>query len=124
MDSAVTPLRRAGRGYSDIAALNDIHAVLTRATDPGAEALHDIALIIARTGRPMAPARDIEVTATESALGWPVACTDAGDTVVYVRQDPGGAGLRIEICTKTAADYDALTVVLDGGALHPASQTT
>ena len=37
-------------------------------------------------------------------LGWPVACTDAGDTTVYVRQAPAGTGLLIEICTKTAAE--------------------
>jgi hypothetical protein len=122
MDQVVTPLRRRpGRGYSDTAALNDIHAVLTRAIDPGAEALADIGQILARTGRPMIPARDIEVSVTESALGWPVACADAGDTVVWVRQDPASAGLLIEICTKTAAEAGALTVALDGDTLHPAN---
>ena len=50
----------------------------------------------------MVRGRDIEVTTTETALGWPVACVDAGDTTVYVRQDPAGPGLLIEICTKHA----------------------
>ena len=68
----------------------------------------------------MTRVRDIEVTTTETALGWPVACTDAGDTSVYVRQSPSGTGLRIEICTKTAAEQRALTVTLDGALLHPA----
>lgn len=116
----VTPLRpRAAPGYSDTAALNDIHALLTRATDPGAEALRDIAAILARTGRPMTPVRDIEVSVTESALGWPVACTDAGDTVIWARQDPAGPGLLIEICTRTDTEAADLTVLLDGDCLHP-----
>ena len=120
-DRTVTPLRRpAPSGYSDTAALNDIHALLT-STDPGDGALADIALILARTGRPMMPVRDIEITTTETALGWPVACVDAGDTSVLVRQAPAGTGLLIEICTKTAAEHDALTVTLDG-APPPARQ--
>ena len=67
----------------------------------------------------MARVRDIEITSFETALGWPVACTDAGDTTVYVRQAPAGTGLLIEICTKTAADHDTLTVTLDGQPLYP-----
>ena len=52
-DGTVTPLRpRAAAAYTDTAALNDIHALLT-ATEPGQAALKDIALILARTGRPM-----------------------------------------------------------------------
>jgi hypothetical protein len=116
-DGTVTPLRRrAPSAYTDSAAVNDIHALLT-AADPGDAALADIALILARTGRPMVHARDIEVSATETALGWPVACVDAGDTAVYVRQAHAGTGLLIEIFTKTAADHDALTVTLDGATL-------
>ena len=88
--------------------------------DPGDGALADIAQILARTGRPMMRTRDIEITTTETALGWPVACADAGDTSVFVRQAPDGAGLLIEICTKTAAEHDVLTVTLDGATLHPA----
>ena len=121
-DATVIPLRaRAPAAYTDTAALNDIHALLT-APDPGDAALADIALILARTGRPMVRVRDIEITTIETALGWPVACTDAGDTTVYVRQAPAGTGLLIEICTKTAAEHDALTVTLDGQPLHPPGQ--
>ena len=53
----------------------------------------------------MVKARDIETSTTETALGWPVACVDAGDTAVFVRQAPAGAGLVIEICTKTDAEH-------------------
>src|ERR1017187_8861426 len=119
-DRTVTPLRpRAPSGYTDTAALNDIHALLTTG-DPGDGALTDIALVLTRTGRPMVAVRDIEITTTETALGWPVACTQAGDTSVVIRQVPGGTGLLIEICTKTAAEHGALRVTLDGRTLHPA----
>jgi hypothetical protein len=119
-DQVVVPLRpRTRPGYTDTAALNDIHALLT-STDPGDGTLGDIAVILARAGRPMVAARDIEITTTETALGWPVACAQAGDTSVYIRQDPAGPGLLIEICTKTAAEHDTLTVTLDGHPLHPA----
>ncbi len=118
-DAPVIPLRpRAAAEYSDTAALNDIHALLT-APDPGTGALADIALIVARTGRAMVRVRDIEVSVIETALGWPVACADAGDTTVFVRQAPAGTGLLIEIHTKTAAERGALTVTLDGAALQP-----
>ena len=116
-DATITPLRaRAPADYSDTAALNDIHALLT-APDAGDAALADIAVIVARTGRAMVRVRDISVTTIETALGWPVACTDAGDTTVYVRQAPAGTGLLVEIHTKTAAERDALTVTLDGTIL-------
>ncbi|HUZ56826.1 MAG TPA: hypothetical protein VMU94_30435 [Streptosporangiaceae bacterium] len=118
-DRTVTPLRsRAPSAYTDTAALNDIHALLT-STELGGGALADIAQILARSGRPMVAARDIEISVTETALGWPVACVQAGDASVFVRQAPAGPGLLIEICTKTAAECDALTVTLDGRALHP-----
>ena len=121
-DQVVVPLRpRTRPGYSDTAALNDIHALLTT-TDPGDATLADIAVILSRTGRAMVAARDIEITTTETALGWPVACCEAGDTSVYIRQAPTGPGLLIEICTKSADEHDALTVTLDGHALHPASR--
>jgi hypothetical protein len=119
-DATVTPLRpRAPSSYTDTAALNDIHVLLTMG-DPGDAALTDIALVLARTGRPMVAARDIEITTTETALGWPVACAQAGDTSVFIRQAPAGPGLLVEITTKTAAEHDALRVTLDGCALHPA----
>src|SRR5713101_332731 len=120
-DQVVLPLRpRTRPGYTDTAALNDIHALLTT-TDPGDATLADVAVILSRTGRPMIRARDIEITTTETALGWPVACAQAGDTSVYIRQDPAGDGLLIEIAAKTAAELDALTVTLDGRTLHPAA---
>ena len=119
-DGTVTPLRpRAAASYTDTAALNDIHALLT-ATEPGQSTLQDVALILARTGRPMTKARDIAVSTIETALGWPVACVDAGDTNVYVRQDPAGQGLLIEVCTETDAEANTLTVTLDGAVLRPA----
>jgi hypothetical protein len=118
-DATVTPLRpRAPSGYTDTAALNDIHTLLT-ASDPGDGTLADIAAVLARTGRPMVRARDIEVSTTETALGWPVACVDAGDTCVFARQAHAGAGLVVEICTKTDAERAALAVTLDGRPLHP-----
>ncbi len=121
-DQVVVPLRpRTRAGYSDTAALNDIHALLTT-TDPGDATLADIAVILSRTGRVMVAARDIEITATETALGWPVACCEAGDTSVYIRQAPTGPGLLIEICTKSADEHDALTVTLDGHTLHPTTR--
>ena len=119
-ERTVTPLRaRAPSGYTDTAALNDIHALLTTG-DPGEGALADIALVLARTRRPMAAVRDIEITTIETALGWPVACAQAGDTSVFIRQAPVGQGLLIEIATKTAVEHDALTITLDGRILHPA----
>ena len=118
-DRTVTPLRpRALPAYTDAAALNDIHALLTT-SEPGDAALADIAQILTRAGRPMVAARDIEITTTETALGWPVACAQADDTSVFIRQAPTGPGLLIEICTKTAAEHDSLTVTLDGHTLHP-----
>ena len=117
-DRSLTPLRRTGSSrYSDTAALNDIHALLT-STDPGDGALADIALILGRAGRPLMPVRDIEISAAETALGRPVACVEAGDASVRVRQATDGTGLVIEICTKTATEHAALTVTLDGAPLH------
>ena len=117
-DRSITPLRRTGSPrYSDTAALNDIHALLT-STDPGDGTLTDIALILRRAGRPLMPVRDIEISATETALGRPVACVEAGDASVRVRQATDGTGLVIEICTKTATEHAALTVTLDGAPLH------
>jgi hypothetical protein len=119
-DSTVIPLRpRVAAAYTDTAALNDIHALLTT-TEPGQSTLADIALILARAGRPMTRARDIEVSTIETALGWPVALVDAGDTNVYVRQDPAGTGLLIEICTESDAERSSLAVTLDGTLLGPA----
>ncbi len=120
----VTPLRpRAGLDYSDTDALNDIQVILTRHRPGGEAVMAELADVLARTDRPLVPVRDIETSSTETAQGWPVACTDAGDTTVFVRQEPAGPGLLVEITTKTATEADALTVVLDGRILHPASRT-
>ena len=117
-DRSITPLHRTGSSrYRDTAALNDIHALLT-STDPGDGTLNDIALILGRAGRPLMPVRDIEISATETALGRPVACVEAGDASVRVRQATDGTGLVVEICTTTATEHAALTVTLDGAPLH------
>ena len=120
-----TPVRRlrlcAQPGYSDTAALNDIHALLTTTTDNGQALLGDIAAVLARSGRPMARARDIEVTTSQTPTGWPVAHVDAGDTTVIVRQDPASHGLLIAITTRAPAERDQLTVTLDDRCLHRAS---
>jgi hypothetical protein len=116
-DGCITPLRR-DPPYTDTAALNDIHTLLT-CTDPGQETLADIAAILVRTCRLLIPARDIDTTTTQTALGWPVACVDAGETTVFVRQAPAATGLVVEICTKTDAEQGALAVTLDGRPLHP-----
>jgi hypothetical protein len=118
-DSTVTPIRRDPAAYTDTAALNDIHALLT-STSVGADTLADIAAIVARTSRALIPIRDIETTCTETVLGWPVACVEAGETTVFVRQATTGTGLVVEICTKTDAEQAALAITLDGHPLHPA----
>jgi hypothetical protein len=116
-DGSITPIRR-DPPYTDTAALNDIHVLLT-VTDPGDSTLAEIAEILGRTGRPLVAARDIGASTTETALGWPVACVDAGDASVFVRQTPAGTGLTVEICTKTDAERAALAVTLDGQLVHP-----
>jgi hypothetical protein len=117
-DRSITPLRPPGRTrYSDTTALNDIHALLT-STEPDDGTLGDIALILGWVGRPLVPVRDIEISATETALGRPVACVESGDVSVLVRQATDSAGLVVEICTKTVAEHAALTVTLDGVPLH------
>ena len=118
-DRIVTPLRPHAAGYSDAAALNDIHAIVT-SSDPGEDTLADIAQVLTRVGRPTVVVRDIEITATETALGWPAACARAGDTSVLIRQVPASIGLLIEITTTKTAEHDGLTIVLDNRILHPA----
>ena len=56
---------------------------------------------------------------TAPGTACPRGCRRAGDTCVFVRQARGGAGLVVEICTKTDAEHGALTVTLDGRPLHP-----
>jgi hypothetical protein len=63
-DHTVTLLRpRPASGYTDTAALNDIHAILT-ATGTGGGALADITQILVLTGRPMVAAVDNEACCT------------------------------------------------------------
>jgi len=120
-DATITRLHPNGRpGYTDTAALNDIHALLTTSRDTGQELLGDVAAILARTGRPLVACRDIDATTTQTPTGWPVARVDAGDTTVTVRQDPASEGLLVEITTRTRAERDQLTVTLDGRRLHHA----
>ena len=118
--STVTPLRpRQPAGYTDSAALNDIHALLTTSVGSGdPRLLADIGQILARAGRPMVRARDIDAHVSQSPIGWPVAHVDAEDTTVTVRQDPAGTGLLVEVTTRTAAEREALTVTVDGRCLH------
>lgn len=118
-DQVVVPLRpRTRPGYTDTAALNDIHALLTTSTTADRELLADVAAILVGAGRPMVPARHIEADVTESPIGWPIARVNAGDTTVTVRQDPAGPGLLVEITTRTPAEADQLVVSLDGRCLH------
>jgi hypothetical protein len=121
-DASITWLHRprpnSQPGYDDTAALNDIHALLTTTGGDGRSLLGDIAEVVARSGRPMVRARDIEVTTTETRIGWPVAQVDAEDTTVTVRQDPAGSGLLIEITTATARELRQLTVTLNSADLH------
>jgi hypothetical protein len=122
-DSPVTWLRPGtGPGYSEIDALNDIHALLT-GTGIGAgtdrELLGDIGAIVTRTGRVLVPVRDIDACVTESPHGRPAALVDAAGTTVTVRQEPAGTGLLVEITgTGLAGAAGDTTVTLDGRCLH------
>jgi hypothetical protein len=120
-DASITWLHQPRRGgqpaYDDAVALNDIHALLTTSSDERSM-VGDIAAVVARSGRPMVRARDIEATTTQTRTGWPVTRVDAEDTTITVRQDPAGPGLLIEISTATAGERDQLTVTLNGRGLH------
>ncbi|HET9897673.1 MAG TPA: hypothetical protein VFQ44_22310 [Streptosporangiaceae bacterium] len=121
------PLRtqpaRTRPAYTDTAALNDIHALLTSntngtGTDQPAQLLADITTVLARSRRPMIPIRDIEAVVNETPLGRPVASIDAGNATITVRQEPDGLGLLIQITTSTSAEHNSLTVTLDNHCLH------
>ena len=121
---AVTPLRPVPEpGYDEAAALNDIHAICTAAST-GRDVLAEIGEVLTRTGRPMVPARDIEISATETAQGWPVACTQSGGISVFVRQEPAGPGLLVDVTTKTPGEAGDLTVTLDDLVLFCAGRVT
>ncbi|HVB45643.1 MAG TPA: hypothetical protein VNF47_23455 [Streptosporangiaceae bacterium] len=126
-EATVIPLRpRRQPAYTDTAALNDIHALLTTTSTEPAQALTDVGLILVRSGRPMTRARHIEVPVTETTTGWPTARVDAEDTTVTVAQDPAANGLAIDITTTSPAERDSLTITLDGRRLnhpHPPGDT-
>jgi hypothetical protein len=120
-NSPVTWLRpRTGTGFSDGDALNDIHALLT-GTSSGTdrEQLTDVGLILARSGRPMVPVRQIDAAVAETPHGRPVARIDADGISVIVRQVPAGTGLLVEIVgTGQTSAVEDTTVTLDGRCLH------
>ncbi len=117
------PTGRAGaRGDSDTAALNDIHAILCRPGGWDPDTLDDVALVLARCGRPVADVRDIDATAGHTPAGLPQARVDAGGTSIEVYQDHSG-GLAVTI-TATPADETGLTVSLNGRPLHAATGST
>ena len=123
-DSKVTWLPGAAGtgppGYSDADALNDIHALLTSDAGDDPVILADIGEMLARSGRPMVRARDIDTGTSLSPVGWPVGRIASDGTTVTVRQEPAGPGLLIEITTAVPGERDQLTVVLDGCCLyHP-----
>ncbi|HEX9354067.1 MAG TPA: hypothetical protein VF933_09665 [Streptosporangiaceae bacterium] len=103
-------------GYTDTAALNDIHAILCRPGRPAADALDDIALVLARCGRPLIDVLDIQAGLTETPAGLPEARVDAGPATVVVHQDRSG---RLVIAATTTGETD-LTVTLNQRQLHPA----
>lgn len=105
------------RAYSNTAALDDLHALITRPGGPGAGALAEISEILARTGRPLVAGRDIEAVTTCTPLGWPVVRVWSGDMAVIVQQAPDGPGLRVEITASTRAERDSLVVTLNGQPL-------
>ncbi len=112
------PATRAGAGdYSDTAALNDIHAILCRHSGPDPAMLEDVALVLARCGRPVVEVRDIEAAVEQTPAGLPQARVAAGGTSVEVYQDRSG-GLVVAI-TAIPADEAGLAVVLNGRPLHP-----
>jgi hypothetical protein len=113
----VTRLRpRTVPGYTDAAALNDIHALLTSTSTASAGLLSDLGLILARAGRPLIQVRDIEITIADTPNGRPVARTISAGITVTVRQEPTGPGLLIEITTRPGEAGD-VTVIFDGYVL-------
>jgi len=114
----VTPLRPA-RLYSDTDALNDIHALLTSPTAP-ADALQDVAAILARAGRPLFPSRVITATVTGDPHGMPIARVEAEGTTIDVSQAKNDSGLRIHIAPRDGAEEAALTISVAGTVIrHP-----
>ncbi len=113
------PGRAAPPGYTDTAALNDIHAIMCRPGGPATGAFDDIGQVLARAGRPIIEVRDIQACVAETPAGLPEARIDAGTTSVRVYQNQDG-GVAVLIAA-TAADEAALTVTLNRRQLHPAT---
>jgi hypothetical protein len=112
------PARRAAMpGYTDTAALNDIHAIFCRhgGWDPGT--LEDVAQVLARCGRPVLAIRDIEAAVEQTPAGLPQVRVDAGGTTVETYQDQSGA-LVVAIAA-TPPDEAALVITLNTRQLHP-----
>ena len=109
--------------YTDTAAMNDIHAVITSRAGAATAALECIAEILVRSGRLMAPARHITATVDDDEHGLPVARIDGDGTYVTMGQDPGGPGLRIQIRTFNDDERTALVIELDGVVLGRDSST-
>jgi hypothetical protein len=114
------PGRAASPGYTDTAALNDIHAIVcSRRATPDASVVADVADVLAHAGRPVIEVRDIQASVADTPAGLPEARVDAGTTSVRVYQDHTG-GLAVVIAA-TAADETALTVTLNQRQLHPST---
>ena len=111
--------RAAAPGYTDTAALNDIHAIVCRRGGWDPATFDDVAQVLARCGRPVMAVRDIEAAVEQTPAGLPQARVDAGGTNVEVYQDQSG-GLAVAIAA-TAPDEADLTVTLNDRQLHPAA---
>jgi hypothetical protein len=111
-----TTTPRPQSSYTDTHAVDDIHALVSKSEFLASGELAAIAEIIERTGRPMVAGRDIDVTTTQTALGWPVITISSGGTAIIIRQEPMGTGLRADITAATQAERDSLTITLNG---HP-----
>jgi hypothetical protein len=110
-------------GYTDTAAMNDIHAVVTSRAGAATAALECIAEILVRSGRLIAPARHITATVDDDEHGLPIARIDGDGTYVTIGQDQAGPGLRIQIRTCNDDERAALVVELNGVILGRDSST-
>lgn len=109
---------RAAPGYSDAAALNDIHLLLTTSTSDTGELIGDVRQILARTGRPLIGVRDINAVVTETPQGRPVARVESAATAVTVRQEASGSGLLIQITTTEPSGPGGVIVTVDHRRPH------
>jgi hypothetical protein len=115
-------LRPGTRGtYTDTAAMNNIHAMITSRTGAATAALECITEILARSGRLIVPARHIIATVDDDEHGLPVARIDGDGTYVTVHQGQAGPGLRIQIRTCNDDERAALVIELDGVILDRGS---